>query len=86
MSYIFVGARLTLILQIIWVRASVRPIYNLAFFFLNLTLSAKYSYGWDILNPVESIPVNMCLIPVKRIKDEINFFNHLDVDSICKFL
>ena len=40
----------------------------------------------DILNPVESIPANMCLVPVKRIKDEINFFNHLDVDSICKFL
>ena len=77
---------LALILQIICVRASVGTIDNLAYFFHNLTLSAKYSYGWDILNPVESIPVNMCLIPVKRIKDEINFFNHLDVDSICKFL
>jgi hypothetical protein len=25
------------------------------------------------LNRVEAIPVNMCLIPIKRIKDEINF-------------
>lgn|GEM_PF-3082044 len=73
MSYIVVGSRLALKLQIICVSASVGPSETLTYFFLNLTLSAKYSYGWVILNRVESISVNMCLILIKRIKDEINF-------------
>jgi hypothetical protein len=66
-------ARLTLVLQIIRFKTSA-PIDSLAYFFLHsFAMLVYYSDVCVILNPVESISANMCLVPIKRIKDEVIF-------------
>ena len=62
-------------LQIIC-RSTSAPIDNLAYFLLlRLALSVYYSDACVTLNPVESMPANMCLVPVSRMNEEIILAN-----------
>ena len=70
-----VGARLILIVHMICCNTSA-PIDNFAYFLLFSILFVQYNtvkHELSFLNPVESIPAKICLVPLITMNDEIIF-------------